>query len=362
VRGILILTGALAAAVLVAGCFEGKADMVFNPDGTGKIVGDLLMPAIPPWIAARKDPQAAAAPDDDMREAVANLIKRSSGIDAWKDVTFERAADGRVHLRATAYFKDLAKVRVSPDDRTRLSFASDGTNTMSLVLSRAKLAAEPAKPGKTLAGDELARRLKQERERYQLAKSQIAPDVTPMKLALSFRVPGVVEEMRGLEQQADVLSVSIEGIRILQAADAVFSNNASLVPILQSGRLPTAKELVNQKVFGYKGEVWARLKAPYKPKFDYAKEMDEARKAFPAMMQRLGLDKPRTSTPPSPPAPAPGAPTPSGTTAAPGKTAGPAGSKDSGATQKPAAPAPTRNPPSVPIPSPDRIPTPIFPF
>ena len=141
------------SALFLAGCFEGKADFTFNPDGSGKVVGEILFPTRPPWLPVRRTfgksetPPPPPSPEDEMKECVTQIIKRSSGIDAWKDVSFERAADGRVRLKATLYFKDLAKVRFYPDDRSRLTFGPDGTNALLLILSRAKPAAEPPKPG-----------------------------------------------------------------------------------------------------------------------------------------------------------------------------------------------------------------------
>ena len=42
------LLAILAAAFLAAGCFEGKADVTLNADGTGKIVGDITFRGAPP--------------------------------------------------------------------------------------------------------------------------------------------------------------------------------------------------------------------------------------------------------------------------------------------------------------------------
>ena len=115
------LSAILAAAALAAGCFEGKADFTFNPDGSGKVVGELLFPSRAPWLQKRyssrpADPNApaepAANPEDEMRECVAAMIKRSAGIDAWKDVLFQRAADGRVQFKGTASGADFDHYRI----------------------------------------------------------------------------------------------------------------------------------------------------------------------------------------------------------------------------------------------------------
>ncbi|MCX5682063.1 MAG: hypothetical protein NT049_00025 [Planctomycetota bacterium] len=145
---------AILAAALVAGCFEGKAEFDLNPDGSGKVVADFLFPSRAPWLLKKAaphpaDPSAAAAepaanPEEDMNDCVGAFIKKSTGIDAWKDVSFQRAADGRIQFKGTAYFKDLTKVKVFPDDRAgRISFGPDGTTALTLILNRAKHVTEP---------------------------------------------------------------------------------------------------------------------------------------------------------------------------------------------------------------------------
>jgi len=53
------LSTTLVMAALVAGCFEGKADFSFNPDGSGKVVGEILFPSRAPWLQKRYAPKPA---------------------------------------------------------------------------------------------------------------------------------------------------------------------------------------------------------------------------------------------------------------------------------------------------------------
>ena len=55
-RSALALSANLLAAVLAVGCFEGKARLTFNPDGSVKIAGEVTLPVAPPWVPARKAP------------------------------------------------------------------------------------------------------------------------------------------------------------------------------------------------------------------------------------------------------------------------------------------------------------------
>jgi hypothetical protein len=312
------LSAILVAASIVAGCFEGKADFSFNPDGTGKVVGELLFPSRAPWLQKRytpkpadpnAPPEPAPSPEDEMRECVTAILKRSAGIDAWKDVSFQRAADGRVQFKGTAYFKDLSKVRIYPDDRTRISFGPDGTTATSLILNRAKPVTEPPKPAQPVNPEAISKHIKEYRDRYQQTKGPVTTELPGMKIDLVFHAPGALEEVRGLEQQGMTLSYVLEGTKVLQAMDALMADSTVLKQWAVAGKALNVKELMNERLFGAKGESWARWKGPFKARFDYAAEMTAAKKAQLQMMQGLGLEKPRESAP-KPPSPAKDAPAP----------------------------------------------------
>jgi len=357
----------LAASVLAVGCFEGKADLALNPDGTGKIVGDLTFTLESPWTGPKRQtparsgasaspapapaPEAEAKPpEEQMKEVVYNILKRSSGIDAWKDVSFELVGTKRVHVKGTAYFKTLSKVRIYPQSgRESIGFGSDGGNGMMLVLSSPKEAAEAAtKPGREIPAEELAKRLKEERDKYQAVRGTMALAISGLKCDLAFNTPGTPTDVRGLEQKGPVLSFSVDETRLMQSLDAVMADNATLRRMVATGeRLASTggqfEAAIEKRFFGgAKGECWARIMPPFTPRFNYATEAEAARKAQNEMMASLGLEKPRPVRSPTKAADAP-AKKPADTPA-----------------RKPADPGLPGKIPSIPREMPN-IPTPIFP-
>lgn len=345
------LAAILAVAILAAGCLEGEADVTCNPDGSGKIVGDILFQAVPPWKETPKPspfalppaapaaapasatpggatpaapgvtspaptaapatsaaPAASAAPaktpEEETKEIVYNILKRSSGIEAWKNVSYERAADGRIRFKGTAYFKDLGKVKFYPDDRPRASFASDGTSGMVLILTRAA----PEKPGaRTLSADDLAKRMKADREKYPVMKNVTAMDLLRMRFRLAFHLPGTPGEVKGLTEDGQTLRAAVDGLQVLKAVDALMTDNATLGDMIKAGTSPASSpkalaDAVAKRLFGAKGEAWARMTGDFRPRFDYAAEVAAAKKDLPAMMAKLGLDtfKPTPTARPAP--------------------------------------------------------------
>jgi len=334
-RAIVLLASALAAGVLAAGCFEGKADLTLNPDGTGKIVGDLTLRLEPPWTGKKKEPStrpgppapsttvtgtagaaASAAPapaaagademptpEEQMKDVVYNILKRSSGIDAWRDVSFELLEHNRVHFSGTAYFKDLSRIRIYPDTgRSAISFHSDGGNGLMLVLCSPKEIAkdEKPKPTREVSVEDLAKKMKDMRDGYQAVRGALAMTVAGLNYTFVFRVPGNPTDIKGFEPAGNVLSYTAEAQKVMQAVDGDVADNAALTRmILAGGRLANSEAAIAKNFFGGpKSECWARIMGPFREQFDYKAESDAAKKGQAEMMTKLGLDKPKTTRPP----------------------------------------------------------------
>jgi hypothetical protein len=96
-------------------------------------------------------------------------------------------------------------------------------------------------------------------------------DLTGLKVNLLFRVPGQPEEGEGFAQEAGNLSCTLEGARVIKAVDQLMADTAFLRQIVVAGLTlgtPGAQAMidkaVNKKLFGKNGEVWERLKGPYR--------------------------------------------------------------------------------------------------
>jgi hypothetical protein len=347
-RGALALSVNLLAAVLAVGCFEGKARLTFNPDGSGKIVGEFTFPIASPWVPARKAPgDELKTPEEETKDIVTSILKRSPGVDAWKDVSFERLPGDRIHFKGTAYFRELAKVRIFPDTRPRAGFAADGPDVLMLILTRAADEEEPSKIPRAMTGEEIVKALKQARDRYRRARPSLASSLTGLKFDLTFDSPGTPAEVHGLVQEQGLLTASVDGPRILKAVDGLFDDTAALREMIVRGDTINTRalsDLVRQRLFVSKGEAWAKMNGPFRVRFDYAAEVAAARKSLPEMMTKLGLDE---AKPPAKPAPSKAAP--------PAKPAEPS--------KKPPPGSVPKDLPKVPPPTPLNIPlAPILPF
>jgi hypothetical protein len=300
-RALALLVAGLLGAVLVAGCFEGKADFTFNPDGTGKVVGEITFPLDQPWEAAKPVVgDDVRTFDQKMKEVVATFIKKSTGIEAWKDVSFEAVPGDRVHFRGTAYFKEAWKVKFYPDIKPRVGFAAEGTDAMKLILQTLPEKSDgPVATRRALSTKELEAAVKTEREGYRgKIRSLIDAQLNGMKFVMTFTMPGRVGEVMSLNKDGALTAV-IDGTGILKSMDALVADNAYMKELVLSGgnlNMKVFQEQFTQKLYGPKGEAWAMVNAPLKARFDYKVEADAAKKAMPDMMAELGLEAAKTTS------------------------------------------------------------------
>ncbi len=363
-RGYAVMAVVLSACGLLAGCFEGKADMTFNPDGTGKMVGEITFPMEPPWQPAPKTGDELKTPEEQMKAVVTNIVKKSTGIDAWRDVSFEQVLGNRVHFKGTAYFKEASKVKFFPDTRPRVGFGGEGQDATMLILTRAteKPPEAPVK-FKAMSSDEATKAMKDSRDLYKKLRPGFEEQVKGLKFDFVFRMPGVIGEVHGLKMQDDTLTASIDGNRILHAIDALLDDNAYLKEFLaESGQISSkwASDEMRQRLYVNKGEVWAKVGEPLHPQFDYKAESEAAKKAMPDMMVKLGLDVPPATKPATTPTTAKTPTAPAKTSTAPAKTStAPAKTPTTSTTKAPADSVPKM--PTMPD-MPPSIPAPILPF
>ena len=352
-RGYAVMAAVLAACGLAAGCFEGKADLTFNPDGTGKMVGEITFPMEPPWAPPQKVGDDLKTPEEQMKAVVLNIVKKSSGIDAWKDVSFEQVPGSRVHFKGTAYFKEASKVKFFPDARPRVGYGGEGPDANMLILTRAVEKVEEKIRYKAMTADEATKAMKDARDTYRKLRPGFEDQLKTLKFDVTCYVPGVIGEVHGFKTQDNALVASVDGHRILHAIDALLDDNAFLKQYLVEGGTISATWAsgeIRQRLYVNKGEVWAKVGEPLRPQFDYKTESEAAKKAGPEMMVKLGLEAPKAVT----------TPTAAPTRTAPAKT--PTSAKTPTApVKKTSADALPKGLPTMPA-SPPAIPMPILPF
>ena len=297
---ILCVLAVLAAGVLLAGCIEAKQDYTLNPDGSGKVVLDLLMQEMPISLGQAEKPD----PDLLARQTVRRMLNHSDGVSAWADVAYLRTEDGRTRFKGTAYFKDLSKVRFPAVGFSGLSFAKDdkGGRVLEITGGREEgrqpaAPAAPAAPPPKLTDEEVAQRIQMQRDRFQQMRPMMEIFLAKARLDFSFRLPGAVAEATNLQKEPDgAVRLVLDGTRMLQTLDQLMADDAYLREMVISGAdvgpgNAGLSQEVNEKLFGTRAPVRARVTGNSGPLFDYEAEVKAAKEAYPKMVERLGLDQ-----------------------------------------------------------------------
>ena len=283
-RTALLALATVAAAALVAGCLETKQDVTVNPDGSGKTRVEIVMSDMPFSMTPQQDPPD---PQVTAKRLAKSVLEKSKGVDAWADVAFERTEDNRTRFAGTAYFRDFAAMNLQAGKMKGVTLEKTADGGMVLQVETQQQAGpltggretslpQATEPEKPMSEEQTQQRLAAERAKWQQMKPMMAMTLGRMKMEATFHLPGTLKEVQGF---VDKLMADDEYVR----KNMLAGKGGMGQPPLDDKAL--------QQLFGTAGPLVAKTAGPAKPQFDYAAEVQAAKAAYPAMIQRLGLDQ-----------------------------------------------------------------------
>ena len=282
----------LALALAAAGCLDLDQEFTLNPDGSGKVVLRSVAPPVS-FELTEKNP----SPEKTMQKAVREELEKSEGIDAWKDVTASLRDDGKIEFKATAYFKDVSRLKLKSGGMMTLAVSKDPSGAWVLqAVPDQKTAAKPEPPAVKPGEDEIKAKMKAERAKYQQMKPLMETFLKDLRLHSKFNLPGSVTEANNFKKlSATSVDFAFEGKTVLKIMDDLVLDDAALRRQIESGRTlddPPDEELMTEKLFGQKGTIRVVVKGPVKAAFDYEKEAAAARKETPGILAKFGAPPP----------------------------------------------------------------------
>lgn len=286
----IALICAIVLALTVSSCYETTTGYVLNPDGSGKVTVEVKSPGA--GLGDTKDPAAGLAKD---------VLKKSVGVETWKDIEFKVLDDGKSYFKGTAYFKDLNKVKFKDFAMTdSIAFTNDGkTITVQLVDKSSGKSSSGLtvnnEDKKNLSPEQLSQAVKEQKAGYQQIKPMLSAILGTMKTDMSFQFTGKPEKTSNFKVDQGRIALTMVGSKYLDALEHLMNNEEWLKKQALAGTdikkdAPGGDEL-NQILFGEKGPVKATYKAKMAASFDYAKESEAAAAGYDAMLAKLGLDK-----------------------------------------------------------------------
>jgi len=279
---------------LLAGCIQVRDEYTLNPDGSGKVKVDRLEPAAMNMMGGSKD----LNPEAEALKVAKKLVEKTKGVEAWKDVTWKIAEDGRVRVTGTAYFKDInALAFSSKEGRTSLEKPGDGR----MVLRFGKQGAKPKTATKTepakLSDEELKRKVLVEKVKWQQGRGMMVATMSGMLMESTYNLPGKVEKTSCFKKLgAGKVRFTIKGDDFIKTLDrltadekfwkaqAAGSNRGSL----KDFQVPEALKML----YGSTEPPCVEVSGAVKPLFNYAEEVAAARKGMPDLVKKLGAKPP----------------------------------------------------------------------
>jgi hypothetical protein len=284
----------LAGFTLLAGCYERTQHAVLNPDGSGKMVIETTV-AVPSLGLPGKDKPTALTFG---RQVAADLINKTLGVEAWADVQVTELQDGRAHIAATAYFKDLNALRFDMPLSFGWKVDADGTGA-ALTVQRTRGAGGAAT---SLSDAELKDMVSKAQAQYKDSRPQLAMQLDAFTLDMKFDMPGEVTDANLLHKQDASVSIFLDGKKAMQALDKFMADDAALSATFKAGQdLPSSDDFLLNSMYGGKGPVAAHVRFTPTPA---ATEPESQPASQPANQTVATAPAPATPAAPRPPMPA----------------------------------------------------------
>ena len=271
-------------ALLLSSCYETKQDFMINPDGSGKVRHECSFQNMNLSNENDTSPEALQA-------AIARIVTDSKGVDAWTDVSFKRLEDGRMWFRGTAYFKKLDELEIPNQSMLQFAWKNQGGGKADLTLNLKKSDNPKTKPDAAkLTPEERAKKIKDERAKFQQSKPMFAAMLGSLKQTVSFRLPGKVESSSNFKPTATgVLGLTFEGAKMIDALEKLMADDAWLEKHgFDAQNTPELDAELGGLLFGEKAPVKASVSGASAPLFNYAAEVATALKGAEKLQKQLG--------------------------------------------------------------------------
>lgn len=285
-------------AVLMAGCVEVHQYVTLNPDRSAKIRMHLIFDPqaikdVSPDEAIDWDQEIAQAAIS-MQDLASQFITEAAGVEAWTDYEFKQFRSGRIEVFATAYSPDINSFELNPhgeEDIPNLHFTcvrrSPNEMTTTLIVDRindlSEADAAPRERGR-LSETEMQEQIAERQREFREESDDARVIYEPLRMKAHFQFPGFVKSVRNF-QKLSPLEAGIEftGKRFHAMIDRILHDESLAKKAFAHGwslddRIPLAGDVINELLFGEKGPAEVTIQVGDRPLFDYAAEVERARK------------------------------------------------------------------------------------
>jgi len=284
----------VVALAFFAGCVEEKSEYTVNPDGSGKVVYDIIFAPTQLNLSPKE-----TEPQHRIKLEVEKILQKSEGIDAWSDIFYELTDEGQIHFVGTAYFRDINKVNIraggfNKDMKLRFSRSRSGRITIELRKESDSKSTEKKGDVPEFSEAELAQKIKETRLQYNEARPMMLGMLGTLKQVKKLHLPGKIEKRSNFELiDSSTVQVKIEGRKMIEAMDKMMADDGWMKRQIRAGKNPVKEgpdePVLNEMLFGEKGPVQIVLDGDSKALFDYEAEVAQAQKGYKTIIKKLGI-------------------------------------------------------------------------
>ncbi|NQU17802.1 MAG: hypothetical protein HQ564_07010 [Candidatus Saganbacteria bacterium] len=286
----------LLLTVLVSGCIDLKEKHTLNLDGSGKMEFTALLEPVDISMSGEEQDFSK----DDMKGMIKQTIEDSKGVDAWSKISYKKMSDGKMLINGALYYKDIGKLGLNIGGISMTNdpvLYKDQNGDLVFEIGIGKRDKSEKKPVVKLSEKEIKAKIKSEKAAYKKSKPMLDMLLGGMKTERKFRLPGTLKSSSNLKRDNEGnLIFAYSGKKILESieklsADATWMRNQILAEVDLNNDFPVGAVEFNELVFGEKAPVRAVFSGDFKPLFNYDAEVKKARKDFPQVLKKLGIQK-----------------------------------------------------------------------
>lgn len=297
-KGFLSLILLIAVAVIFAGCIETKQEITLNPDGSGKVIYQTVRPLENFNISMQNDDAKKPTPEEKAEKEVKAILEHSDGIDAWMDVSYKINDLGKLEFKGTAYFKSINDVKIGGTIKSSNNVKVETSKDAMTVTWAGKLNKKPIvesrKKPENLTEAQINKQIQVNQARLKQMQGMMSAMLTGFKDETVLHLPGKITDINNMQQVNDnTAELIIEGDKILKIMKEFSNDKQAMRQAIEQGeniKQGPPDSFIAKKMFGEDGDVIVKTSGELKPQFDYEKEVGIAKKAFPELCTKLGLE------------------------------------------------------------------------
>lgn len=274
----LLLLLLLLPLSLIAGCIQGQASLLLNPDGSGSIKFEGLYDP----HCCRDNPTDVSQTFQSFIEQIKNTLAESEGIEAWNDVDWRALDNGKFYFKGQAFFKSINDVNIHLGNiKGNLKVSYQRNENQNCILELKSLKTEP---NYTASDKRLA-------ERYKIFCGDVGRMVGKLQLSILINLPSNVQKLNGFDKiDSRIVQFVIDGKQLSLLFQSIKSQGQ--YELAEKCNFQPGEYVNNELLplwLASQKPLWIYFADSNEFLFNYDKQVSEAKKDYSRILEKIEL-------------------------------------------------------------------------